>query len=96
MGLDPDNLPSPVVAAVSSFVSFAIGAVLPVLPYVLGAGTLIPSLIISLLALFGCGAIVSRVTTRSWWFGGMRQLILGGVAAGLTFVIGDVVGASVG
>jgi vacuolar iron transporter family protein len=96
MGVDPDNLPSPVVAAVSSFVSFAVGAALPVLPYVLGASSLIPSLVLSLLALFACGAIVSRVTTRSWWFGGLRQLILGAMAAALTFVIGDAVGASTG
>ncbi|HSS68255.1 MAG TPA: VIT1/CCC1 transporter family protein [Nocardioidaceae bacterium] len=96
MGVDPDNLPSPVVAAVSSFVSFAIGALLPVFPYLVGAESLVPSLIVSLLALFACGAIVSRVTTRSWWFGGLRQLTLGAVAAGLTFVIGDLVGTSVG
>jgi VIT1/CCC1 family predicted Fe2+/Mn2+ transporter len=54
-----------------------------------------PAIIISLLALFGCGALVSRVTVRSWWFGGLRQLVLGGVAAGLTYLIGDAVGASV-
>jgi VIT1/CCC1 family predicted Fe2+/Mn2+ transporter len=96
MGIDPDNLPSPVVAAVSSFVSFAVGAALPVLPYLLGADGLVPSLILSLLALFACGAIVSRVTTRSWLYGGTRQLILGGVAAALTFMIGDLVGTSVG
>jgi VIT1/CCC1 family predicted Fe2+/Mn2+ transporter len=96
MGVDPDRLPSPVVAAVSSFVSFAVGAALPVLPYVLGANSLIPSLVVSLLALFACGAIVSRVTTRSWWFGGLRQLVLGGMAAALTFLIGDLVGMSTG
>jgi VIT1/CCC1 family predicted Fe2+/Mn2+ transporter len=96
MGVDPHNLPSPVVAAVSSFVSFAVGAALPVLPYVAGADTLLWPLAISLLALFGCGAVVSRVTTRSWWFSGLRQLILGAAAAGLTYLIGDVVGTSVG
>jgi VIT1/CCC1 family predicted Fe2+/Mn2+ transporter len=96
MGVDPDNLPSPVLAAVSSFVSFAVGAALPALPYILGASSLVPSLIVSLLALFLCGAIVSRVTTRTWWFGGLRQLALGGAAAALTFVIGDLVGTSVG
>jgi VIT1/CCC1 family predicted Fe2+/Mn2+ transporter len=96
MGVDPDNLPSPVVAAVSSFISFAVGAALPALPYIVGATSLVPSLVVSLLALFGCGAIVSRVTTRSWWFGGLRQLALGGIAAALTFVIGDLVGTSVG
>jgi VIT1/CCC1 family predicted Fe2+/Mn2+ transporter len=96
MGVDPDNLPSPVVAAVSSFVSFAVGAVLPVIPYLAGADRLLPSLIVSLLALFGCGAIVSRVTTRTWWFSGLRQLALGAAAASLTFMIGDLVGTSVG
>jgi VIT1/CCC1 family predicted Fe2+/Mn2+ transporter len=96
LGVDPDNLPSPLVAAGSSFVSFAVGAVLPVLPYLLGAGTILPSLVISLLALFGCGALVSRVTTRSWWYGGLRQLLLGGVAAGLTYLIGELVGTAVG
>ena len=96
MGIDPDRLPSPVLAAVSSFVSFAVGAALPVLPYVIGSASLVPSLIVSLLALFACGAVVSRVTTRSWWFGGLRQLVLGGVAAALTFAIGDLVGTSIG
>jgi VIT1/CCC1 family predicted Fe2+/Mn2+ transporter len=96
LGVDPDNLPSPKVAAVSSFFSFAVGAALPVLPYLLGADTLWPALVISLLALFACGAIVSRVTTRSWWYGGLRQTLLGGLAAALTYFIGDLVGASLG
>jgi vacuolar iron transporter family protein len=96
LGVDPDNLPSPMVAAGSSFVSFAVGALLPVLPYLLGAHTMLPALVISLLALFGCGALVSRVTTRSWWYGGLRQLLLGGVAAALTFLIGDLVGTAIG
>jgi VIT1/CCC1 family predicted Fe2+/Mn2+ transporter len=96
LGVDPDNLPSPKVAAVSSFFSFAVGAALPVLPYLLGADALWPALIVSLVALFGCGAIVSHVTTRSWWYGGIRQMVLGGLAAGLTYIIGDVVGATLG
>jgi VIT1/CCC1 family predicted Fe2+/Mn2+ transporter len=96
LGVDPDNLPSPMVAAGSSFVSFAVGALLPVLPYLLGAHTILPALVVSLLALFGCGALVSRVTTRSWWYGGLRQLLLGGIAAGLTFLIGDLVGTAIG
>jgi VIT1/CCC1 family predicted Fe2+/Mn2+ transporter len=95
-GADPDNLPSPMVAAGSSFVSFALGAALPILPFLLGASSLLPAMIVSLLALFGCGALVSRVTVRSWWYGGLRQLVLGGAAAGLTYLIGNAVGASVG
>lgn len=96
LGVDPDNLPSPVVAAVSSFISFAIGALIPVLPYVLGATSLLPALIMSMTGLFACGAVVSSVTTRTWWYGGLRQLVLGGAAAALTYLIGGLVGASIG
>jgi VIT1/CCC1 family predicted Fe2+/Mn2+ transporter len=96
LGVDADHLPSPLVAAGSSFVSFAIGAFIPVLPYLLGADTLWPAMVMSLLALFACGAVVSRVTTRTWWFGGLRQLVLGAAAAALTYFIGDLVGASLG
>lgn len=95
-GADAENLPSPMLAAGSSFVSFALGASLPVLPFLLGATSLLPAMVISLLALFGCGALVSRVTVRQWWYGGLRQLVLGGAAAGLTYVIGRAVGASLG
>lgn len=96
LGVDPDNLPSPVVAAVSSFFAFAVGAALPVLPYLLGASAIWPALIISLVALFACGAVVSRITTRTWWYGGIRQMVLGGVAAAITYFIGDLVGATLG
>lgn len=94
MGIDPDNLPSPMIAATSSFVSFAVGAVLPLAPYVLGATSLLPAMIVSLVALFLCGAVVSSITTRTWWYGGTRQLILGAAAAGLTYLIGSWVGTS--
>ena len=96
LGLDPNDLPSPVVAAASSFICFAIGALVPLLPYLLGAGSVIPSLVLSLTALFICGAVVSRVTTRSWWYSGLRQLILGGAAAALTYAVGTLVGPGVG
>ncbi len=68
------------------------GAVLPLLPYVLGATSLLPTLMVSLVGLFGCGAVVSTVTTRSWWYSGARQLLLGAAAAGLTYLIGGLVG----
>jgi VIT1/CCC1 family predicted Fe2+/Mn2+ transporter len=96
LGIDPNDLPSPLLAAGSSFVSFGIGAVLPVIPYLLGAGTVIPALVVSLLALFACGVIVSRVTARSWWYSGLRQLVLGALAAGVTYAIGVAVGTSIG
>ena len=95
-GVDPDDLASPLLAAVSSFLSFAVGALLPVLPYLLGATSLWPAVVLSLLGLFACGAVVTRVTDRSWWYGGLRQLLLGGAAAALTYGVGSAVGASLG
>jgi VIT1/CCC1 family predicted Fe2+/Mn2+ transporter len=95
LGIDPDELPSPVVAAGSSFVSFAVGAVLPVLPYLLGAG-LLASVLVTLVALFVGGAVVARVTARAWWYSGARQLILGGAALGVTYLVGGLVGGVAG
>ncbi|MEU6081925.1 VIT1/CCC1 transporter family protein [Streptomyces sp. NPDC047108] len=96
LGVDPKDLPSPTVAAVSSFGSFALGALLPVLPYLLGAVTLWPAALLALLGLFACGAVVARVTARSWWYSGLRQLILGGAAAAVTFGLGVLFGTAVG
>lgn len=96
LGIDPDDLPSPMVAAVSSFGAFAAGALLPLLPYLAGATALWPALIVALVGLFGCGAVVARVTTRSWWFSGLRQLLLGGTAAGVTYLLGHLIGGHVG
>jgi VIT1/CCC1 family predicted Fe2+/Mn2+ transporter len=95
-GVDVDDLASPLLAAGSSFVSFAVGALIPVFPYLLGVDSPWPAIVVSLVALFACGAIVTRITARSWWFGGFRQLILGGVAAGLTYLVGDAVGGVIG
>ncbi|MFE7117830.1 VIT1/CCC1 transporter family protein [Streptomyces sp. NPDC057654] len=96
LGVDPSDLPSPMVAAVSSFGSFALGALLPVLPYLLGATSLWPAVLLALIGLFGCGAVVARVTARSWWFSGLRQLGLGGAAAGVTYLLGILFGTAIG
>lgn len=96
LGVDPTDLPSPLTAAASSFVSFGLGALLPVLPYLLGAGVLWPAVLLALAGLFGCGAAVAKVTARSWWYSGLRQLVLGGAAAGVTFVLGALIGTAVG
>ncbi|MER6436436.1 MULTISPECIES: VIT1/CCC1 transporter family protein [unclassified Streptomyces] len=96
LGIDPGDLPSPAVAAVSSFGSFALGALLPLLPYLLGATVLWPALLLALVGLFGCGAVVARVTARSWWYSGIRQLALGGAAAGVTYALGSLFGTAVG
>jgi VIT1/CCC1 family predicted Fe2+/Mn2+ transporter len=95
LGMAPGELPNPWLAAGSSFLSFVVGAAIPVLPYAFGASTLTWSLILSLLGLFAAGAIVSRVTARSWWFSGLRQLLVGAAAAAVTFGVGSLVGTSI-
>jgi VIT1/CCC1 family predicted Fe2+/Mn2+ transporter len=96
LGVDPDDLASPMLAAVSSFIAFAIGAMVPLLPYLLGADSLWPGLAITLVALFGAGAVVTQVTTRPWYYGGVRQMFLGAAAAAVTYGIGSLVGANLG
>jgi VIT1/CCC1 family predicted Fe2+/Mn2+ transporter len=93
LGVDPDDLPSPWTAATSSFLAFAVGAVLPLLPYLLGATDVLGSAVLGGTGLFTAGALVSRFTTRNWLYAGTRQLLLGGAAALLTFGIGSAVGS---
>jgi VIT1/CCC1 family predicted Fe2+/Mn2+ transporter len=96
LGLDPDELGSPLGAAGGSFVAFAIGAIIPVIPFLFGGGTVITalSLGLSLVALFGVGAAVSLLTGRSLLFSGFRQLGLGLAAAIVTYLIGSLIGVS--
>jgi VIT1/CCC1 family predicted Fe2+/Mn2+ transporter len=96
LGVDPNKLPSPMVAAGSSLLSFSVGAVIPIVPYLLGATSVVFSAVLSLLALFGAGALSSRFTVRSWAFAGVRQLLCGAVAAGITFGVGELFHAKVG
>jgi len=95
LGVDPDDLPSPWVAAGSSFGAFVVGALVPLLPYVLGVTALLVPVLLALLALFAAGALVSRFTDRSALYSGGRQLLLGGAAAAVTFAIGSAVGTGV-
>jgi VIT1/CCC1 family predicted Fe2+/Mn2+ transporter len=95
LGIDPEEQPSPWTAAFSSFVCFAVGALIPLLPYVLGARVLWPALLAGGLGLFVAGALVARFTHRPWWVSGLRQLVLGAAAAGVTYGIGHLIGASV-
>jgi len=96
LGLTLNDLPSPWTAAGSSFLAFLLGAFLPVLPYLLGANTLIPSAVIAGIGLFVAGAAVSRYTARTWWVSGLRQLGVGALAAGVTYVLGMLVGHGLG
>jgi VIT1/CCC1 family predicted Fe2+/Mn2+ transporter len=94
LGLDPTDLPSATLAAGSSFLSFALGAFLPVLPYLVGASSMLPALVLTVLGLFLCGAFVTKLTPRPWWYGGTRQVAVGAVAAAVTFGVGSLVGAT--
>ena len=88
LGVDPTQLPSPWVAAGSSFVAFTLGAILPVLPYLLGASNAVWSTIVAALTLFVAGVVASRFTSRSWWFSGLRQFAFGMLAALVTYGVG--------
>ena len=92
LGVDPDDAPSPWVAAGSSFVCFSVGALLPLLPYLLGATSLWPALAAGGGGLFVAGALISRYTRRRWWASGVRQLLLGAAAAGATYLVGRLIG----
>ena len=98
LGLDPDELGSPYGAAFGSFVAFALGAFVPVVAYLVGSGAaaFVAAIALSLVALFGVGAGVSLLTGRSVLFSGARQVGIGAAAAIVTFVVGSVVGVSVG
>ncbi|MDQ3555085.1 MAG: VIT1/CCC1 transporter family protein [Chloroflexota bacterium] len=98
LGLDPDELGSPWGAAGSSFVAFGIGAIIPLAPYLLtsGATALIAAFVLALAALFVVGAGVSLVTGRSLVFSGLRQVAIGALAAGVTFLVGTLIGVQVG
>lgn len=96
LGIDPNEQPSPWVAAGSSFVMFALGAVMPLLPYLLGFTSLLAGLVVGAVGLLGAGALASRFTSRPWWEGALRQLLFGVIAAGATYLVGLAIGVSPG
>lgn len=92
LGEVPGGQPSAWVAAGSSFLAFALGAVIPLVPYVFGAQSLLPAAIVSVIGLFAIGLAASKVTRRSWWFSGLRQVAIGSAAALVTFWVGTLIG----
>lgn len=97
LGLDPDELGSPWGAAAYSFASFAIGAVIPLAPFLLtdGLAAVALSVALALTALFIVGALVSLLTGRGLLFSGFRQVGIGGAAALVTYIVGSLIGVSV-
>jgi VIT1/CCC1 family predicted Fe2+/Mn2+ transporter len=96
LGLDPEQLGSPWGAAGSSFVSFAVGALVPLGPFLLAAGLAATwsSVMLSLTALFAVGASMSIFTGRAWWLYGLRMLAIGGGAALVTYGVGRLLGVT--
>ena len=99
LGIDPSELGgSPRTAALTSFLLFAFGASFPVVPFALTRGTsaMLASVVASAIVLFAIGAAISVLTGRSAWISGMRQLVIGLAAAGVTYGIGRVLGVALG
>lgn len=98
LGLNPEGLGSPWGVAISSFLAFAAGAIIPVIPWFFGSTTpfFVASVVLGGLAMFGVGAAVSLFTGRNFAFAGGRQLGIGMGAAAVTFAIGKLIGASTG
>ena len=92
LGVDPFELPSAIVAGVSSLIAFSAGALIPLLPYLAGVSILAVALGIAAVALLTGGMVVGRLTGRPLLQSGLRQLVLGGVAVAVTFAVGSLIG----
>ena len=98
LGINEEELKSSAwTAAITSFILFAIGAVIPVIPFMITSGinAVIWSVCLSAAGLFIIGSAITLFTGRSIWFSGMRQVLFGIAAAAITFGIGKLVGVSI-
>jgi VIT1/CCC1 family predicted Fe2+/Mn2+ transporter len=98
LGLDPGDLGSPWGASFSSFLTFAVGAFVPLVPFLLldGAAAKWIAVAISMVALFSVGAAMTVLTGRNWMWSGGRMVLIGGTAAAVTFGIGNLLGVAIG
>jgi len=98
LGIDPQSLGSPAAASVSSFLAFAVGAIIPLLPWFFGRGgaALATSIVLGVLAALAIGAALARFTGRSVARSAARQLVWAAVPAAITFALGALVGVGVG
>jgi VIT1/CCC1 family predicted Fe2+/Mn2+ transporter len=95
LGLNPEEKPSPWVAASTSLLTFSAGAVFPLVPYLLGFSMLWAALAAGGVGLLLAGAVSSRFTPRPWWYAGLRQFLFGAAAAAVTYGIGALIGVGV-
>jgi VIT1/CCC1 family predicted Fe2+/Mn2+ transporter len=92
LGVDPQDLPSPLLAGVSSLFAFSAGALVPLLPYLLGATVLAATLALTAAALVAGGMAVGRLTGRPLIRSGLRQLAFGALAIAVTYLVGRLIG----
>jgi VIT1/CCC1 family predicted Fe2+/Mn2+ transporter len=93
LGVDPDELPSPILAGVASLIAFSLGALIPLLPYLAGLPMLAATLVITAVALVTGGMFVGHLTGRPVIRSGIRQLALGGLAIAVTYGVGSLIGS---
>lgn len=98
LGVNPHQVGNPIGAAVSSFAAFAVGAILPLLPWFLTAGqrAVVASVAIGLIAAAAVGWTLAWFTERSKWRTSLRQVVIAGIACVTTYLIGSAVGVAVG
>lgn len=94
LGIVPQQMGSPVGAALASFAAFVVGALIPLIPWLILASALWESVIVSAIALMAVGGAVTTVTHQSAWWGALRQLAFGASAATVTWVLGRLVGTA--
>jgi vacuolar iron transporter family protein len=98
LGIDPDQLGSPIQAAAASFVTFALGAFVPLLPWLITSGTkaVVTSIVLGALASIVVGCVLAAYTERSFVRSALRQLAITVVAAGITYGVGRAIGTGTG
>ena len=94
LGIVPDQMGSPIGAALASFIAFIVGALVPLLPWLILPSALTESMMVSAIALLLVGGAVTTVTRQSAWWGALRQLAFGATAAGITWLLGRLVGGA--
>ncbi len=97
LGINPDALGRPIQAALSSFATFALGGLLPLIPWLFtrGTGAVVASVVVGAVAALAVGAILAAFTRQSWWRSSLRQLLTSATVAAVVYGVGVGVGVGV-
>jgi vacuolar iron transporter family protein len=98
LGLDPADLGSPWGAAISSFITFSIGALIPLMPFLFLDGTMaiVVASVLSLATLFAIGGAMTMLTGKHFYVQGLKMMAIGGSAALVTWLVGNLLGVNLG